>query len=219
MTIIFLFFIGFVLGLVYALIGERLPLLLPEIPHKDDNSWILNLFIAIANSLVLLISYYNFGFSYEFLMSLIVSGLVIIVFISDFKYMIIMDSPLIIAGLLTLILKFSYFGIKSALISLMSGALLFTFMLVISVMGKSVFKREALGGGDIKLATVMGIILNLRLGLVAIILSSLIALPYALASLMLNKNREVPFGPFLIGSMALVFTFETKFLDLINFLI
>lgn len=217
--IIFLFFIGFILGLIYALIGERLPLLLPEIPHKEDNSWILNLFIAIANSLVLLISYYNYGFSYEFLMSLVVSGLVIIVFVSDFKYMIIMDSPLIITGIISLVLKFSYFGFKSALISLVSGIVLFAFMLTISIIGKVIFKREALGGGDIKLATVIGIILNLKLGLVAIILSSLIALPYALASLMLNKTREVPFGPFLIGSMALVFIFETKFLDLINFLI
>ena len=81
------------------------------------------------------------------------------------------------------------------------------------------FKKEALGGGDIKLAIVIGIILNLRLGLVAIILSSLLAMPYALGSIMLSKNKEVPYGPFLIGSLGIVFIFIEKFTNLINFLI
>ena len=33
--IILLFLIGFVLGLVYAFIGEKLPLLVPEVVEKD----------------------------------------------------------------------------------------------------------------------------------------------------------------------------------------
>ena len=103
-------------------------------------------------------------------------------------------------------------------LSILSGLLLFLLMLLIGIIGKKIFKREALGGGDIKLAILIGIILGFRLGLVSIILSSLIALPYALASLMLNKNKEVPFGPFLIGSMAIVFLFSDKFMNLINFL-
>ena len=53
-------------------------------------------------------------------------------------------------------------------------------MLLIGLLGKVIFKKDALGGGDIKLAAIMGIILNLRLGLVSIILSSLLAMPYAL---------------------------------------
>mgnify|MGYP005777157915 FL=1 len=43
--IIILFIIGFVLGLFYAFIGEKLPLLVPEVIEKESNSWILNLFI------------------------------------------------------------------------------------------------------------------------------------------------------------------------------
>lgn len=217
--IIFLFLIGFILGLGFSLLGEKLPLLLPEIREKEANSWILNLFIAIVNAVVALISYYEFGFSYEFLTSLIVSGLVINIFVSDFKYMIIMDTPLVIGGVAVLILKWCYMGFKSMLIGLFSGLFLFLFMLLIGYVGKKMFKREALGGGDVKLAAVIGIILGLRLGLMAIIFSSLLALPYALAAIMLGRNREVPFGPFLIGSMALVFIFSDKFMNLINFLV
>lgn len=217
--IIILFLIGFILGIIYAFIGEKLPLLVPEVIEKEGNSWILNLFIGVINALVFLISYYNFGLSYEFFASLIIAGLVLIIFISDFKYMIILDSPLIISGLLILILRAYFYGFKNMGLSLLSGLILFLLMLIIGFIGKKIFKKEALGGGDIKLAGIIGLILGLRLGLVSIILSSLLALPYAVAALLLNKDNEVPYGPFLIASMAIVFLFMDKFNNLIAFLI
>jgi len=217
--IIILFLIGFILGLIYSLIGEKLPLLVPDITPKEDNSWIFNLCIGILNGLILLISHYNYDISYEFFLSIIIAALVLIIFISDFKYMIILDSPLIVSVILVLILKYYYFGLKNVGISILSGLFLFGLMFLIGKIGSKIFKREALGGGDIKLSIVIGVILNLKLGLVAIILSSLLALPYALATMMMSKEKEVPFGPFLIGSMALVFLFAEKFTNLINFLI
>ncbi len=216
--IIILFLVGFALGLSYSLIAEKLPLLLPDITEEVPNSWILNLFIGVLNAVVLLISYYNFGFGYEFFTSLIVSSLVIIIFITDFKYLIILDSPLVIATIFMFILKAYYFDFKTAGLSLLSGLALFIFMLLIGFLGKKIFKREALGGGDVKLAFVIGTILGLRLGLIAIIFSSLLALPYALGVIMLSKNKEVPYGPFLAGSLALVFIFSDKFMTLINLL-
>ena len=216
--IIGLFLIGFVLGLVYALIGEKLPLLVPEVLPKENNSWILNLFIGVVNALIFLISYYTFGISYEFFATLIIAGLVFIIFISDFKYMIILDSPLVVSAILILVLRAYFNGFKDMGVSLLSGLILFLLMLLIGLLGKKMFKKEALGGGDIKLAGIIGIILGLKLGLVAIILSSLLALPYAAGAMMLNKDSEVPFGPFLIASMAIVFIFSDKFLNLIAFL-
>ena len=215
--IIGLFLIGFLLGLAYAFIGEKLPLLVPDVIEKEGNSWILNLFIGVLNALVLLVSYYTFGISYEFFTSLIVAGLVFIIFISDFKYMIILDSPLIIGGILILVLRWYFNGFKDMGIHLLAGLILFLVMLGIGLLGKRIFGREALGGGDIKLASVIGIILGLPLGLVAIILSSLLALPYAVGAILLNRDSEVPFGPFLIASMAIVFIFFDKFSNLIAF--
>ena len=217
--IIYLFLVGFALGLGYAYIGEKLPLLIPEVKEKEENSWILNLFIGVINSLILLISYYNYGMSYEFLSTIIIAGLVLIVFISDFKYMIILDSPLIVSGVLILILKYYYFGLKNVGLSILSGLILFSFMYLIGFLGSKLFKKEALGGGDIKLSGIIGIILNWKLGFIAIIMSSLLAMPYALASLMLGKDKEVPYGPFLIGSMALIFIFSDKFTNMLNFLL
>jgi prepilin signal peptidase PulO-like enzyme (type II secretory pathway) len=214
--IIFLFFLGFILGLAYSLIGEKLPLLVPEVEEKEENSWILNLFIGIVHGVFILCSYYSYGISYEFFISLIIAALVIIIFISDFKYMIILDSPLIIAGIFVLGLKFYYFDLKTMLFSLLYGFILFLFMYFIGFIGSKIFKKEALGGGDIKLSFIIGLILDWKLGLIVIILSSLISMPYALASLMLNKANEVPYGPFLVGSLAIVFIFSDKFMNIIS---
>lgn len=216
--IIILFLGGFFLGLIYAFIGEKLPLFVPEVTPKENNSWILNLFIGVINALVFLISYYTFGVSYEFFASLIIAGLVFIIFISDFKYMIILDSPLVISAILILVLRAYFYGFKDMGIHLLAGIVLFLLMFLIGFLGKNIFKREALGGGDIKLAGIIGIILGLKFGLVSIILSSLLALPYAAGAMMLNRDSEVPFGPFLIASMAIVFVFADKFSNLIAFL-
>ena len=113
--ILIVFVIGFMLGLAYSLIGEKLPLLIPEVKEKDANSWILNLFIAVINAIILLISYYEYGFSYEMFAAMVLAGLVIIIFVSDFKYLIILDSPLIISGIFVLIIKYIYLYIESRL--------------------------------------------------------------------------------------------------------
>lgn len=219
MDIIVLFLLGFILGLFWAFLGEKLPSRIPEVVLKPDNSWILNLFIGVMSGLILVISHYNYGVSYEFFLSLIIMSLVIVIFVSDFKYLIILDSPLIISGIIVLILKYYYFGIKSMFISIISGVVLFIVMLLIGKIGKLLFKKEALGGGDIKLSIVIGLILDVKLGLIAVIISSLLAMPYALGSLMLKKDKEVPFGPFLVGSLALIFIFIEKFNNLLNMLI
>ena len=217
--IIVLFLLGFILGLLYAFVAEKLPIRIPNIKEKEANSWILNLFIGVVNALVFLISYYSFGISYEFFLSLIICALVLIIFLTDFKYMIILDSPLIIVTILLIILRIVFFGFTSMGLSLLSGLVLFVLMLGIGLIGKKIFKREALGGGDIKLSFIIGIILGLKLGLVAIILSSLLAMPYALGAILFNKDSEVPFGPFLVASMAIVFIFADKFNNLLAFLI
>jgi len=177
--IIIIFLIGFILGLIFTLVGEKLPLLLPEVTKKSENSWILNLFLAIVNAVVFLVAYNEYGLDYEFFIAILISGLTINIFVSDIKYMIILDSPLVISGILILVLRTCFYGFKNAGISLLSGLALFGFMIIIGLLGKKIFKKESLGGGDIKLAAIIGITLNIRLGLIAIIFSSLLALPYA----------------------------------------
>ena len=177
----------------------------------------LNLIVEIFMGLFFALEYHFIPIGYNFYAYLVLSSLMMLIFISDFSYYIILDSPLIIASILLFILKFIFFGYKDALISIVSGILLFLVMYLIKIIGDKLFKRESLGGGDIKLAFVIGYALGFRLSLIAIILSSFLALPYSVASLKLQKNNEVPFGPFLVSSLFIVFLFQDKFINILGF--
>ncbi len=175
-------------------------------------------FVEIFTGLLFLLTSIYFPLGYNYFVGLIVVSLMIIIFISDFKYMIILDSPLIVSIILIVILKLIYFDFKTMLYSVISGLILFLVMLLIEKLGTLILKKDSLGGGDIKFAFLMGLILDLKLGIVALVLSTFLALPYALASVKVMKKHEFPYGPFLAGSLFIVFFHFDKFTNLINFL-
>ena len=162
--------------------------------------------------------YLYYGFCYEMYMFYIIFSLMIIIFISDFSYYIILDSPLVVSSILIIILDFIYLGFHETVSHIASGVFLFLVMYGIKLLGDLIFKRESLGGGDIKFAFVIGLILGFRLSLVSLILSTFLALPYSFAFLALKKNNEVPYGPFLAASLFLVFVFLTKFNNLLDYI-
>jgi len=149
--------------------------------------------------------YKVFGINVNFFLSLIISSLIIIIFVSDSKYMIINDSPLVVAAILIFLIKWYDTGIVSALISIFYGIAIFIFAYLLKVLGYVAFKQEALGGGDIKLSFVAGMLLGIKLGVVYIVLASFLAFPYALYVTFKNKDNMLPFGPFLVSSLLIVF--------------
>ena len=176
----------------------------------------LNLIVEVTMGLLFIFAYLYYPEHYDIYMFMITSSLMMIIFISDFSYYIILDSPLIIGGLLILFLKIYYFGLKETGYAIIAGIILFLTMLLIKIIGDKIFKRESLGGGDIKFSFIIGLCLGYRLGLCALILSTFLALPYSFASLMLKKNNEVPYGPFLASSLFIVFAFTEKFLNFLD---
>lgn len=149
--------------------------------------------------------YKVFGISYEFFIAVILSSLVIIIFVSDSKYMIINDSPLIVSAILIFIIKWLNTGIVSALLSILSGLILFGVAYLLMLFGSLVFKQEALGGGDIKFSFVAGMVLGVKLGILYIVLASFLAFPYAVYVTLKNKDNMLPFGPFLVSSLLIIY--------------
>lgn len=175
-------------------------------------------FAEIFTGLLFLLTSIYFSFGYNYLVGLIIVSLMVIIFISDFKYMIILDSPLVVSVVLIIILKLIYFGFKTTIYSIISGLILFLIMLLIENFGSLILKKDSLGGGDIKFAFLMGLTLDVKLGIVALVLSTFLALPYAVASVKIMKSHEFPYGPFLAGALFIVFFHLDKFTNLINFL-
>lgn len=176
----------------------------------------LTVLIELITSASFMLSYYLFKFDYMFYVSLILFSLTIIIFISDFKYYIISDSPLFTAIILVLGLKFYFFGFKAFYLAVIAGILMFLVLLLIKLFGDKAFKKESLGGGDIKLAILLGVVLGIKLGLAAFILSAFIAFPYAIIVSIIKKEPIVPFGPFIISALLIVFLNMDLFSKLIG---
>ncbi len=162
----------------------------------DKISWFYPIFEFITGVLFVL-AYLSFGFSYKLVIALIFISMLVIIVVSDYHYMIIPDEVLIVALILIGITTFIGGGIKLLGSCLLNGIISFGIMYLIKLLGDFIFKKESMGGGDIKLMFVIGFVLNYKLAIVSIFLGSIIGLPISLITYHKNKENIIPFGPYL----------------------
>lgn len=172
--------------------------------------------IEMFTGLLFCMSYYLFGFSYDFLNSIVISSMLVLIYITDFKEYIILDEVLFCGGLSLFVIKLLQYGFKQTLIASLSALGIFLVFYLIKIFGDKVFKRESLGGGDVKLSIIIGFVLGFELGLFNILLSSILAFPVAIMVTMFKKIREIPYGPFLITGLLVIFIKFDFFKDLVN---
>lgn len=185
---------------------------------KKKLSWWYPL-IEIITGLLYMGCFLYYGFTYELLTALVIASLLVITCISDFNYLIILDEVLIVGSILVFMIAFLEGGFSQLLSTVVGGLLAFLFMLVVKFIGDKAFKRESLGGGDIKLAFFIGAVLGWKLAFISLVIASLLALPVAFYYLIKLKDREVPFGPFLIIATFIVYLFSSEILGFIDLLI
>lgn len=165
------------------------------------------------------ISFYSFGFAPNLIISLVLSSLLIIVTVCDITYMIIPDRFIVISAILILLTKLIFFDITSFLWSLLYGTIAFGIMFLIMKFGDYIFKKETLGGADVKLMFIVGICLEPFLSLLVIIIASMIALPISLVLLVKEREHSIPFGPFILIGTMIVFLTKLDGIKIIHFLI
>jgi len=172
--------------------------------------------MELLTALLFTISYKLFGFSYEFYISLVLASLVVLIFITDSKYMIILDEVLIAGGVLITVIEIIYQGIDKTLISLGYGLVIFIFVYVLMLIGNFLFKKESLGGGDIKLSFLAGMVLGVPVGLFYVMFASFLAFPYAVYISIKNEDGMLPFGPFLVASLFICFCNSNMILEFLQ---
>ena len=95
-------------------------------------------------------------------------------------------------------------GVVTALIGAATG---FGLLYFVAWAGEKAFKKEAMGGGDIKMMAMVGSFVGWQGVLITIfggaLLGTLIFVPLSLG----NRERLVPFGVFLAGAAAIAFVF------------
>lgn len=179
---------------------------------KKRISWIYP-FFEVITGIMFLLSYVVFGFQIKFFISITFLSILIIITISDIKYFIIPDEVLIV-GTIILIVEFiintilNKLSIYNGIINpLLNGLGSFCILYIFKILGDILFKKESLGGGDIKLLFVVGLVLGLDMSIVTIFIAAFIALPISIVYLIKNDDNVLPFGPYLsIGAAIILLT-------------
>jgi len=95
--------------------------------------------------------------------------------------------------------------------ALLGGAVGFGLLQVVAVVGKWMFKEEAMGGGDIKMMAMVGAFVGWKGVLLTVFLGALVG-TVVFVPLTLKKKRLVPFGVFLAVGAAVTFVAQDAIL-------
>ena len=177
------------------------------------------LVMEVVTGVLYCVSYHSFGFSYEFIISLIFISSLITIIVSDIEYMIILDEIIAISAILIIVLELIFFGLEYTTKMILAGIFAFLTMYVIKLIGDKLFKRESMGGGDIKLMFLFGIVIGYPLSVCDIFLATFIAFPVAIYLLLSRKDNLIPFGPFLAMAAILIHISKVDINSIINFII
>ncbi|MFQ5628916.1 MAG: prepilin peptidase, partial [bacterium] len=141
------------------------------------------LIVELLTPLCFIANYLLFGFSLSFFkFTLLILMLIPITFI-DIDHKLILDKltlPGILAGLLFSIIQNPALFYQPFLGILVGGGVLW----LIAIIGRLVYKRESMGGGDIKLGAMIGAFINVQLLLLSFFLAFFIAALFAVVGMM-----------------------------------
>lgn len=161
--------------------------------------------IEMFTGLTFMFSYLALGLCYELIVILILISALAVTTISDFKYYYISDRVVFGSSILILATYIWFLKFNDYKTYLVGALLMFALMLSIKFIGDRVFKKECLGGGDVKLMILVGLSLGFVNSLLSLFISSILAL---LAHYILREKYNeglIPFGPFLILGAIIVY--------------
>lgn len=180
-----------------------------------DNISLFYPIFELLTGALFVICYWIFGLNIDFIIAITFISTLLIVIISDYQTMIIPDELLIFSSIVLIIEIFIKSGLKVTLLSTGEGIISFMIMLLIKKIGDFLFKKESMGGGDIKLMFLFGLVFGPYMSIISIFIASFIALPVSIITLYKKKEHIIPFGPFLSISAIIIILTKIDF----NFII
>jgi prepilin signal peptidase PulO-like enzyme (type II secretory pathway) len=186
---------------------RKLPIFYPIIELVTGILFALTYFFLIPNHQSLIINSESLIVNLIYYL-IVVSGFIVIFFM-DLKYGIILNK-ILLPMTVTILLYLLIINPSSLIINLACGIAAFLFFLVITLGFKLIRGKDGMGGGDIKLAFVLGLFLgfpNIILALyIAFLTAAVVGIILILWKKKNLKNTSLPFGPFLIlGTLTCLF--------------
>ena len=166
--------------------------------------------IELMTGLLFMWAYHLYGFTWEFLMALTFLSLMVIITVSDLVYMLIPDKILLFFLPIFIVERSFYplFPWWDSLVGSLFGFLLLLFLTFVT--------QGGMGGGDIKLFGLIGIMLGTEKMLLVLFLASLfgaVASSIFLLFRKIQKGKPIPFGPYIAAASVLVYFYGGAILD------
>lgn len=172
------------------------------------------LIVEILTPVLFLLSWYLFGGSIDLAINLLFISILLIITFIDFEHQLILDVltyPMMLIGIL--ISYFKEVFISALIAGLIGGGVIF----LIIILGSRIFKKEAMGGGDLKLAIVIGLFLGQwKYTLLSLFLASFLGSLVGIIFLLLGKKKfgeYIPFGPYLACGAVITLFWGKNILD------
>jgi leader peptidase (prepilin peptidase)/N-methyltransferase len=163
----------------------------------------LHVLVELTGGILFTASYLFAGFTLELPVLLVMVCVLLTESITDFGQMVVLDRIWII-GLVPLVvirlIQGTFFP------HLLSSAVLFGTMFLFGLLGKLVFKKEALGGGDIKLYAFLGFCLTIWNGLLSLFFAALAGSVFGLLA-RYKSGRVMALVPFIFFGVLVAYFF------------
>lgn len=183
--------------------------------------------VEISTAAVLPLAYYFLVAAGEmsvwaFLPLIITFGALIITLVLDIKTMTLAPEILLVGIFFLLISYLVRFNLPLFLDGLFGGLVFALIPLLIILIGKIIIKKDVMGWGDCLLAANLGLMLDIKRAILALLLSFILGGIISLILIIFKKVRfgeysEVPFGPFLIIAGFIVLFWGNKILNIFIF--
>lgn len=176
--------------------------------------------IELVTGLLFALIVYFLGINFTSIIYIILGCVFICIFFIDIDYYIIPDTMILIImalGLISLITDLFIDVSSLEVLDRIFGFVAFGgVFLLIAIIGEKALKREALGGGDIKLVAACGLLIGWKLMILGVFGGALIALLVEIPNILLKRREreaEIPFGPYLVLGIYLSTLFGNIFLE------
>lgn len=159
--------------------------------------------VELMTGLLFVVAPLIIGWSAELFIAWTLISLMIIVFVSDFTYMLIPDKILLVFAIIFLGERI-FLPLSPWWDSVAGAAVGFILLLFIAVISKG-----GMGGGDIKLFTVIGLALGVKTVLLSFFFATLFGALFGIIGLLLGKlekGKPIAFGPYIgLGTLVAYF--------------
>jgi leader peptidase (prepilin peptidase)/N-methyltransferase len=160
--------------------------------------------VELISASCFLILFMNFRFNYIFWVYSLLTFILIVVTFIDLEFQIIPDRISLVGIFAGIILCIIFPGLQNAftwkraflnsIIGVLTGAGL---IYLTGVLGQLAFKKESMGGGDVKLMGMLGAFLGWKLAIFIFFLAPFFGAPIGIYAKFIKKQEVIPYGPYI----------------------